>query len=955
MAFESVYSQIFDVVIFGAGYAGFAAAGEAQQQGKTVLLVDRRPAVLAESAWAFSMAVGQSAAPPWRAWLDALAQRSAGNADYIDGAIAEVLANQFLLDRRIRTLYYATPVAAHVDDHALAAVAVAVKEGVRVVRGRQFIDASETGQLVALVAPGYMPAAPVRRSFQLFYRYLQAPDRAAVELGKLDIPGATARLVPSYWPNERVLSVDLPGTPGAFPRHRQAWVAALTAAKQSGLVDGALMTHGSVITYDTYAPTSSPPHVPTNLGMAVAAISGSATTLAQRFDLGLAAAKSLDGLSKSGDRMLPLDFPDAAIKPRQVNTDVVVAGAGTGGAFAAIAAARQGAAVMTIEPLPFVGGIGAGGGIHWYYFGFRGGLQEEADQRVRELTPLFGASQQIRGFHPDAKKLVIEQMMIDAGAELLTGSTLYGVVRDGAKVGRAHVATPQGPLAITAESWIDATGDGDLAAHAGATHFLGRSSDCQLHAYSQSSGRAGVQKNEPNMWVVNYDAGFVDPTDTQDLTRARMVGVSHYVQEQYDAIERPTYIAPALGLRQGRHIETDYVLTLYDLVSRATFPDAVGRTGAHYDNHAIDYEFESDEGMFWVWVCRQWRSPLACQFPYRMLLPVGLSNLWIACRAAGVSADAHHSMRMQRDIQRLGEIAGLAAALACSEKTDARGVPYPKLRALLEATGALAPDTAPDDSFGPSQGPKLNAGDALPGDFAQWVADLKSTTNASLYHLVKHRKDAQPVVLPLIQDADAGTSWRAAAVAAMWDEPAAEPRLLAAIRQREEGQWPDEPKEGRPEHNNRLVPWWIVSIALLRRCGTAAMLPVLAQTAADPQLLHNARTATALTLTSLAQRVKLTAEQKDLVATILARLLATPAPNAVGGMQRKASLASSPPAAPTGNQRQPVVEDFTWQLHLAVAQAQNAAHLPVHDDAAKFLNDPRATVRKAFTRELQNF
>src|SRR5690606_37936995 len=127
-----------------------------------------------------------------------------------------------------------------------------------------------------------------------------------------------------------------------------------------------------------------------------------------------------------------------------------------------------------------------------------------------------------------------------------------------------------------------------------------------------------------------------------------------------------------------------------------------------------------------------------------------------------------------------------------------------------------------------------------------WVADLKSTTNGSLYHLMKHEKEARPVVIPLISSGDKDSSWRAAAIAAMWNDPAAEPRLLQAVKDREIGTWPEE--KTSPNSWNRVVPWWITSIALLRRVGTPAILPVFQELAADKDLVHTARTSMALTL-----------------------------------------------------------------------------------------------------------
>jgi hypothetical protein len=158
------------------------------------------------------------------------------------------------------------------------------------------------------------------------------------------------------------------------------------------------------------------------------------------------------------------------------------------------------------------------------------------------------------------------------------------------------------------------------------------------------------------MQIVNYDAGWVDPQDAEDLTRARLTGIRQYVRERYDEANRPTYVAAAIGIRQGRHAVTDCVLTFADQMRRSTFPDAIGYQACHMDNHAVDYEFEDDESLFWNWLCRRWRTDLACEIPYRALLPRGLENVWIACRALGVTLNAHYSLRMQRDMAQLRKV-----------------------------------------------------------------------------------------------------------------------------------------------------------------------------------------------------------------------------------------------------------------------------------------------------------
>ena len=966
--FRSVFEDVYDVVIFGGGYAGFAAAKRLQAQAKRVLLVERRAALLWESGWAFATQTGESKDPLWGEWMRELASRHGSGRGVIDGAIAEVLASEFVRTRPLPVLYYVTPMAVERESGLLEAVIVGTKSGPSRLMARQWIDATETGELLCLVQQNTpLPAARARR-LSLFFRNVQWPAMTDRELQCPELSGARLTWRASLWDNERTLGIELPGT---FARPVAAWLPALRAlrAAQPEAMDEAVLTHGSVVPLDVYegrGQITPAADLPANVSMAIPALAGvRVETLAQRFDLGLAAATQLETRSAASVKpkafASPIDWSSWPV--RSERAQVAVAGVGTGGALATIAAARQGADVLGFDPLPFAGGIGAGGGIHWYYYGVKGGLQEELDERIRQITPLFGKTPQTRGFHPDAKKVVLDEMLHESGARLLTGATLVDVVLGGSantqRVEHALIATPSGPMRLNAEAWIDSTGDGDLAC--ASRHFvMGRPADGLPHAYSQSSGRANVQDNQARMVIMNYDAGWVDPADAQDLTRARLVGISHYLQRDYSAIERPTYIAPAIGLRQARQIETDYMLTLADLIERRTFPDSVGLTGSHYDNHAVDYEFESDEALFWVWVCRQWGGRTACEIPYRMVLPRGLENVWIACRAAGVSAEAHHSFRMQRDVQRLGEVAGLAAALAIKNRCSNRQVPMPALREQLARTGAIQlPPADGEDHFGP----EIRAGafqqenaEPTAEQLQAWVRDLREAPPGfALWHLYRSPRAARPLVAPLATSDDPATSWRAAAILAMWSDPQAEPRLCQAIRQRESG-FESSPAKDRPDSNHRVAPHWLIAISLLRRCGTAACLRDLWDLACQPDLLLNARTAIALTCESLMSRIKLNETDRNLVIQTLQKLLATTPPTTSAHPQRNVSTSSAakPPSAdPTA--RPPVIEDFTWQLHLAVAKAEQAAGLKVHPQAQVYQVDPRALVRRAFAAVSQRY
>jgi hypothetical protein len=673
---------------------------------KNVLLIDRRAALLAESGWSFQPVAGDALGSEWQQWLREL-QTCGGAADeHIDGAIAEVTANEWVRrerqNGRLGVLYYASPIA--VDNHdLLQSILVGTKGGVRRIHARQWIDATDAGELLALYAAvqnrEWQVPPRLTRESHLYFRYADGVPSANAALPSLD--DATLQWQGSRWSNERCLTIS--GIDAATSVLRTGWPDVLQSVRSAmpKLFDGAVLTHASTEPFDVFAPVPEVLSLPQNVAAASPWLRSDCadSLLAGRFAVGVTAAQRvLESAVSSPDVDAPFQ---GEVRWQELETEIGVAGAGTGGALAALSAARQGAQVLAFDPLPFCGGIGAGGGIHWYYFGVKGGLQDEMDERLRAVMPLFAPTGQIMGFHPDAKKCVLEAMLRESGVNLMFGATLLDVERDGNRVQSALLSTPGGPVRLKAGAWVDGTGDGDLAARAGAGVRFGRDGDGLLHAYSQSSGRAGIQDEKVRMNVVNYDAGFVDPTDSEDLTRARLEGISHYVQAQYSEIERPTYIAPAIGLRQSRHIVTDYTLELADLIERREFSDSVGLTGCHYDNHANDYEFESDEAMFWVWVCGQWRGKTGCEIPYRILLPQGLDNVWLACRALGVSQDAHHSLRMQRDMQRIGEVSGIAAALSRQTHGKSRAVDFELLRATLETSGALERRNDETDTFGP--------------------------------------------------------------------------------------------------------------------------------------------------------------------------------------------------------------------------------------------------------------
>ncbi len=364
--------------------------------------------------------------------------------------------------------------------------------------------------------------------------------------------------------------------------------------------------------------------------------------------------------------------------------DVVVAGYGTGGAFAAITAAQEGASVAALDPAPLPGGISTAGNIHSYYHGVRVGLQTRLD----ELTAGVGSNiaDRIGGFHPLAKAAVLIRTMHEHHVNLLPGHVVFGAIRENGRVTGILTAADDGYHVFPCSTAIDATGDADLATAAGAGFTLGREGDGFPQPYSYTP----TQIKDNQLGHHNFDAGWVDPTDTLDFSRAHFQARKEiWRMGPFSNEKHYCTLASVLGLRESRFVKGPVRLTFDDFMQGRTWDDAVCEAKAHYDNHAMDYAQESDWALRHVVMCGMWRQLARGRVPFRALYPEGLDNVLIACRAISVDHDLHQLLRMQPDLQTIGEVCGLAAAMLTRTGEAVSALAIKDLQARLRERGIL--------------------------------------------------------------------------------------------------------------------------------------------------------------------------------------------------------------------------------------------------------------------------
>jgi len=930
----------YDVAVFGGGLCGFAAARSLALKGRRVVLVERRPVLGWEITWAFHTELGEATCDAARWFAEALGAAGCP-AGFADPAIAEMAFDREASRAGVEVLLYAQPVAvAGNDDGVMTAVSVGTKSGEIPLRARAFVDATENAIVWRLAGDREMRPFRGGARFKVIFNGV-AVERPEEPLRLGNVAGVyDVVLRPTGWPGEVGADFAL-GSPDVRLA-RRALPDLLRHLRDSlDALGGAVVTSTGVEPY----PLSSlneerrfrwSEHYDFENLFGVGAWlapgrKGRPLNLCERFAMGEEAATEIAGtLDDLPDAEAGEAGPLSRVAPPTLEADVVVCGGGTGGALAAIAAARQGAKTILIEQSTCLGGIGTGGGIHSYYHGVAGGLQDELDRRVAELAPLFGPAV---GFHPEAKKVALELMAAEAGVEVVYNTTITGAQteaaasrlparkRDTAELVR-HVravvaAGPDGNALYRAKVFVDATGDGDVAAMAGARFTLGRDADGLPHAYSLAAGRLA---DDGKLLLTNFDAGYCDPTDVVDLTRARRRALGHYWRERFDAKNRLLYIAPILGLRNSRQVVGDYRLTLADEIAGRQFPDVVAYAYSHFDNHGFDYENESDEAMLWVWLLGNWQRPIGCEIPYRCLLPAGVEGLLMACRALSITHDAHNQLRMQRDLQRIGEAAGTAAALAARRGLTPRQLPIEELQAALLETGALGPREQPrlpepakpeealhENSWLPPQVPALPA--------AERIEQLGTEkTSEATWDLIRHGEQALPLLLEATKAEKPATRFWASVALAMLRRPEAAPELRAALAERRA-----ETPDGR-----KTAPVWKSAAVLLGRIADRQAVPELCKVLEDPQADLDALIAAVRALGRIGDPAAIPAlntlvDRDDLPAE---RILQVSSP---GGS--------------------PVSEDARWQIDLAAAEALARLGAPRPDLAERHAADERAYVR----------
>lgn len=440
--------------------------------------------------------------------------------------------------------------------------------------------------------------------------------------------------------------------------------------------------------------------------------------------------------------------------PLDDSYDVIVAGGGPAGCTAAAAAAREGARTLLLEATGSLGGMGTSGLVPaWCPFTdhekiiYRG-MAEKILSACKEHLPHISPGQNDWVPIPaEELKRIYDDLVTGNGATVFFHIMLAGVTKtpDGKAVDAILVASKAGLVAYRAPVFIDATGDADLAAWAGApfdmgdeeTHSLQACTHCftlcNVDTYTYEhvggirycKGREAIRdilesKKYPLIedlhacnsligpGVVGFNAGHiwdVDPTNpdsvSQGLIRGRKIAASFRdACAEFSPAFKNAYLvqtADALGIRESRRIVGDYVLTEDDYVARRSFPDEICRNSYYLDVHgrrASETKTTDPKELEKQLATRTRRyGPGESHgIPYRCLLPKTLRNVYVVGRTISTTRIVQGTTRVMPVCLCMGEAAGIAASMAAKlPVADSRAISTDALRNRLREHGAYLP------------------------------------------------------------------------------------------------------------------------------------------------------------------------------------------------------------------------------------------------------------------------
>lgn len=378
--------------------------------------------------------------------------------------------------------------------------------------------------------------------------------------------------------------------------------------------------------------------------------------------------------------------------------DVLVAGGGFAGISSALAAAREGSRVILVERGFMLGGL-ATAGLVTIYLALCDGMGRQVSFGIaEELLRLagsihldktrgaknwllsddpFGRNENTDRFEIDFNAQLFamqaERLLIESGVKILYGTYAVAAATENEKITAVIVENKSGRFGIEARSYVDATGDADIAKFSGAPTALFQQGNV-LAAWYYYHGRKGYglnmlgfcdipdemkDENYSEKLLINRRFAGLDGDELSEMVELSHSRILADVIEsrKTDDLHVPVTIATIPQIRMTRRIDGEYTL----------------------DSSEMHKRFDDSVGMVSDW---RKRGPIY-EVPFGTLYSARMKNLVMAGRCTSVTDGMWDIMRVIPCCAVTGEAAGTAAAMA----DDFTAIDIKALQSRLTANG----------------------------------------------------------------------------------------------------------------------------------------------------------------------------------------------------------------------------------------------------------------------------
>jgi hypothetical protein len=363
-----------------------------------------------------------------------------------------------------------------------------------------------------------------------------------------------------------------------------------------------------------------------------------------------------------------------------------------------------------------------------------GGLTQEILDRLIERDSIYVKENQCRyTFNSEELKIELDNLIREHEIRPRLHTYYCAALKDNDRIDAVIIENKNGRFAIRAKMFVDATGDGDVAMHAGIpwkrdplfqppTTCAKIQNIIDTEIFRELYGKYHKQFNlQPDNGWQTFIPGLKGismfaqthvfdafTADADELTFAEMEGrrqirASMDMVRQYgpkDQNMQLVALASSIGVRETRRFDAEYILTEEDVLWGKRFPDAIAN-----GSYCVDVHYSEGGGTLFKFldgrqidtrnnIHGRWRDPIDknptfWQIPYRTMIYRNCRNLIMAGRMIAADRGAFGAIRVMVNMNQVGEAAGVAAAMATRQDCDVQAIDADDLRAKLQEGASI--------------------------------------------------------------------------------------------------------------------------------------------------------------------------------------------------------------------------------------------------------------------------